>query len=232
MSEPRKCFYIPADAYVEGKGFVPSVVTEGEPGHAPLTGNGAFAEPWYWGDYEAAKAHAALENARLGLTAEDVAKIVASSMFPEPDSYHVAWEIDALDAESPADAARQCREMLLDPANIASVFVVTDSAGTKSIIDALTGEAPARTTDKTLDRIYSKLKWDVDPDANDANELNADELKAVQLIDSVDTLTSLAATCGSDDLEQQITDDVDRNDLDIDVTNVDWVKVLARFQNT
>jgi hypothetical protein len=80
---PRRCFYIPADAYVEGKGFVPSLVTENEPGHSPLTGNGEFAAPWYWGNtYEEAKALADSENAKKGLTADDVATIIASSMFP------------------------------------------------------------------------------------------------------------------------------------------------------
>jgi hypothetical protein len=77
----RTCFYIPPDAYVEGKGFIPSVVTENEPGHAPLGGNGDFAQPYYWGDtYEKAKATADAENAKLGLTADDVNDIILSSM--------------------------------------------------------------------------------------------------------------------------------------------------------
>lgn len=85
MSEPRKCFYIPADAYVDGKGYVPSVVTEGEPGHAPLVGSGSHAEPWYWGHtYEEANTIAAKENERLGLTPDDVLNIVLSSMTAAP----------------------------------------------------------------------------------------------------------------------------------------------------
>jgi hypothetical protein len=80
-STPRKCFYIPADAHVDGKGFVPSMVTENEPGHAPLVGNGEFAEPWYWGlTLDKANAIAARENERLGLTADDVTEIIVSSM--------------------------------------------------------------------------------------------------------------------------------------------------------
>lgn len=83
MTSPRRCFFIPTDAYVEGKGFVPSLVTENEPGHSPLTGNGDFAAPWYWGStYEKAKALADTENTKLGLTADDVTEIIASSMFP------------------------------------------------------------------------------------------------------------------------------------------------------
>jgi hypothetical protein len=80
-TEPRTCFYISPDSYVDGKGFVPSVVTENEPGHAPLTGNGDFAQPYYWGDtYDKAKATAEAENTKLGLTPDDVTTIVLSSM--------------------------------------------------------------------------------------------------------------------------------------------------------
>jgi hypothetical protein len=80
---PRTCVYVPPDGYVEGSGYVPSMVTEGEPGHAPLTGSGEFSEPWYWGhDYEKAKGIAADLNRQMGLTEADVNEIVASSMFP------------------------------------------------------------------------------------------------------------------------------------------------------
>jgi hypothetical protein len=76
----RRCFYIPPDAYVEGHGFIPSMVTEGEPGHVPLAGNGQFAQPWYWGHtIEKAREIAAKENERLGLSPDDVATIIASS---------------------------------------------------------------------------------------------------------------------------------------------------------
>jgi hypothetical protein len=80
-TKPRICFYVPPDAYVDGKGFVPSVVTEGEAGHAPLAGNGEFAQPYYWGTtYDEAKAHAEAENTKLGLTPDDVSAIILSSM--------------------------------------------------------------------------------------------------------------------------------------------------------
>lgn len=65
-----------------------------------------------------------------------------------------------------------------------------------------------------------------------ASELNEDELKTVQLIDGVQDLSSFAETCGSDDLEERLTDEVARNDLDINVDNIDFVKLLGRFQNT
>jgi hypothetical protein len=50
MPEPRKCFYIPLDAYADGD------------------------------TYETAQATAESENARLGLTSEDVTEIILSSM--------------------------------------------------------------------------------------------------------------------------------------------------------
>jgi hypothetical protein len=59
-----------------------------------------------------------------------------------PD-YHVSWEIDGIDAESPEDAARECREMLLDPANTASIFHVTSDDGDSVEIDTLTGDPNA-----------------------------------------------------------------------------------------
>ena len=84
---PRQCFYIPVEQFDEN-GYIPSLVTEGEPGHAPLTGSGACSAPWYWGKtYEAAKAHAEKVNAeQFGLTAAEAAEIVASSMAAGGDS--------------------------------------------------------------------------------------------------------------------------------------------------
>lgn len=81
MTKPRQCFYIPIEQFDE-HGYIPSLVTEGEPGHAPLTGNGRHATPWYWGrTYEEAVAVCERENANLGLSPEDALEIVTSSMF-------------------------------------------------------------------------------------------------------------------------------------------------------
>jgi hypothetical protein len=63
------------------------------------------------------------------------------------------------------------------------------------------------------------------------DELNADELKAVQLVDGVEDLASFSQSCGSDDLEERLIDEVSRNNLDIDVDKIDFVKVLGYFQN-
>lgn len=76
----RTAFYVDETMKTD-QGYIPSVVTEGEPGHAPLTGNGNCASPWYWGhDIETAKKIAAQANAELGLTEADVSEIVLSSM--------------------------------------------------------------------------------------------------------------------------------------------------------
>ena len=61
--------------------IIPSLVTEGEPGHSPLTGNGGCAQPWKWGtDYNRAEQIAAEANADKGLTTEDVIEIRLSSL--------------------------------------------------------------------------------------------------------------------------------------------------------
>ncbi len=80
MSRPRTAFFIPADQFDEN-GFIPSLVTEGEPGHAPMRGNGPLASPWYWGKtYEDAKRVCDQQNAEMGLTTDDVAVIIGSSI--------------------------------------------------------------------------------------------------------------------------------------------------------
>lgn len=77
----RWCFYIPADAFVEGSGYVPAVVTENRPGYAPLTGNGRGSSPWFWGKtYAEALAVCAEQNARLGIDPATASDIVCSSM--------------------------------------------------------------------------------------------------------------------------------------------------------
>lgn len=77
----RKCFTILEGQFVEGRGYIPSLVTENEPGHSPLAGRGTLSEPWYWGHtMERAKEIAASENAQLGLMPEDVQEILDLSI--------------------------------------------------------------------------------------------------------------------------------------------------------
>lgn len=80
----RFCYYIPVDQFTE-RGYIPSVVTENEPGHAPLWGRDDWVAPWIWGQtYKDACATAARANAELGLSETDIAEIVASSMRMTP----------------------------------------------------------------------------------------------------------------------------------------------------
>lgn len=82
VSAPRQCFYIPIEQFHPEHGYIPSLVTEGEPGHSPLMGKDELAMPWYWGKtYEEAVANCAAANERnFHLTAEEVTEIVNSSI--------------------------------------------------------------------------------------------------------------------------------------------------------
>jgi hypothetical protein len=82
---PRICYFIPVDQFDEN-GYIPSLVTEGESGHAPLRGNGRLASPWHWGKtYEEAKKVATAANFDdFGLSEDDVFDIIASSMRAVP----------------------------------------------------------------------------------------------------------------------------------------------------
>jgi hypothetical protein len=86
VTQPRICYYIPEDAFVEGQGYRVSIVTENEPGHAPTgtwpyEGKPGQTLPYFWGnDLSVAREIAHRQNLKLGLTAEDVNKIVTSSI--------------------------------------------------------------------------------------------------------------------------------------------------------
>jgi hypothetical protein len=77
----RTCYYIPPDQR-DDQGFIPSLVTEDEPGHQPFMGNGPCAQPWHWGrTYEQARDEAAKNNRiDFGLDEEQVASIILSSV--------------------------------------------------------------------------------------------------------------------------------------------------------
>lgn len=76
------CYFVPIDAFVEGRGWRVSIVVENEPGHYP-TGGGGKA-PWFWGserkDYKLAKETERAMNERIGLNERDVHRIISSSM--------------------------------------------------------------------------------------------------------------------------------------------------------
>jgi len=77
----RRCYYILADQY-DKQGYIPSLVTEHEPGHAPMTGQGDGAAPWHWGK-TLEEAEAVCNDVNLkqfNLTPLEAMEIVASSM--------------------------------------------------------------------------------------------------------------------------------------------------------
>lgn len=80
-TQPRTCYYIPPDQR-DDEGFIPSLVTEDQPGHVPFMGNGSCASPWHWGrTYEAARDLAARMNLEdFGLDQMQVAAIMISSI--------------------------------------------------------------------------------------------------------------------------------------------------------
>ncbi len=79
---PRICFFIVEGQFHPELGYIPSLVTEDEPGHSPMAGRGELSEPWYWGtDLETARKVCAMVNLDdFGLTEYDAAEIVASSV--------------------------------------------------------------------------------------------------------------------------------------------------------
>ena len=82
MSAARQCFYISATQRDE-HGFIPSLVTENEPGHSPMTGQGEHAAPWYWGKTleHAEQTCERVNLERYGISRKTASRIVASSMF-------------------------------------------------------------------------------------------------------------------------------------------------------
>ncbi len=82
MTEARKCFAIIEGQFHPDHGYVPSLVTEDEPGHVPMMGNGDESEPWYWGaTVEQARAVCAEANLKdFGLTPADTKAIIDSSV--------------------------------------------------------------------------------------------------------------------------------------------------------
>ena len=82
MTEPRTCYWVPVGQR-DRHGYMPSVVTEGKPGHVPCTGRQDGGPPSYWGQtYEEAAARCAKENKAIGVSAEAAREIIRSSRPP------------------------------------------------------------------------------------------------------------------------------------------------------
>lgn len=80
MTDQKWCFWVDETCQTPN-GFVPAVVTEDEPGFAPLIGNGEFARPWYWGDtIDRARELVEHANAEIGVSPERADEILLSSM--------------------------------------------------------------------------------------------------------------------------------------------------------
>jgi hypothetical protein len=77
------CYYVPDGQFemIDGKKqHIPSVIKEGEKGHFPMTGK-EDQQPWYWGSFEDACKLADEMNEKLGLSKEEVHKMILASMF-------------------------------------------------------------------------------------------------------------------------------------------------------
>lgn len=82
----RQAFYVDETMNPDGKGFIPALVTEGEPGYTPMgdyRSNGVDGPLAYrWGStIEEARKVTASANAQRGIDADAALTIVASSMF-------------------------------------------------------------------------------------------------------------------------------------------------------
>lgn len=96
MNEVKSwCYTIPeSQDPAKYGGYVPSRVTRGKPGHAPLTGRGEGSLPWVWGStLEEARAICVAQNERIGISPEDEFEIVLSSFRFDN------WEDDDADSE-------------------------------------------------------------------------------------------------------------------------------------
>ena len=86
MTEPRTCWWVPfgqRDRY----GYMPSLVTEGQAGHVPCTGNADGGPPQYWGQtFEEAHARCEKENEARGISPEAAREIVRSCRPQVPGS--------------------------------------------------------------------------------------------------------------------------------------------------
>lgn len=80
VTPARQCYYVFETSFVDGKGYIPSLVTENQGGHQPMSGDGT-QQPWYWGMTlgEARKTARQVNEETFKLTRQDVNEIVTSS---------------------------------------------------------------------------------------------------------------------------------------------------------
>jgi len=82
----RFCYHVPADGFIEGRGYRASIVIENESGHYP-TGTWPYegklgqVAPYFWGmTLDEAKAVCVAQNKRMGVSERDAVAIVSSSI--------------------------------------------------------------------------------------------------------------------------------------------------------
>jgi hypothetical protein len=148
---PRTCFYIEYGQFDE-RGYIPSLVTENEPGHAPLKGRGACADAWHWGaTYEQAKAHCEAVNRKHGISPRDALDIVFSSMrasgaFGMPAAGPAAGRFQAILDQLPVTARPG---VYLEPQSDGTLAVLEESgapedAGSAAILGVATQDGAGR----------------------------------------------------------------------------------------
>ncbi len=81
MTDARQCFAI-LETQQDDHGYIPSLVTENEPGHAPMTGRGEDAVPWYWGKTRerAQQVCDRINRDRYNISPKTALRILASSI--------------------------------------------------------------------------------------------------------------------------------------------------------
>jgi hypothetical protein len=80
MTDARQCFAI-LETQQDEHGYIPSLVTENEPGHSPMTGDEDQAL-WYWGKTRerAQQVCDRVNKQRYGISPKTACRIIASSM--------------------------------------------------------------------------------------------------------------------------------------------------------
>jgi hypothetical protein len=80
VSGARYCYYLTPNMLTPD-GYLPVIVIEGVPGCTPPSGDGASAQPSWWGnDLTTARRRVAQANALLGLTPQQVQQIAFSAL--------------------------------------------------------------------------------------------------------------------------------------------------------
>ena len=81
MTDARVCFAI-LETQQDDHGYIPSLVTENEAGHAPMTGRGDNAVPWYWGKTRerAQQVCDRVNKQRYNISPKTAQRIITSSM--------------------------------------------------------------------------------------------------------------------------------------------------------